>query len=178
MKKSSVKKERRHPNDYRRYVLDPSKDNTDLDTFLTKAREGDWKFHLKSQLPADVKQDGLVVPLIGSTFEGVVFDKSRDVLVEFYAPWCGHCKKFAPVYEKFAQTVNKYYSKKNLVIAMIDATTNDVPVTIEEFPTLYIFPAGKNKEPVKFEGKRDIDNLSEFIEEYAHSVKPGEKEEL
>jgi len=168
----------RRPNEYKRFLLNPSKDKTDFKTFLDGARAGDWQLHVKSQLPGDVKQDGLVVPLIGKTFEEVAFDESKDVLVEFYAPWCGHCKKFAPVYEKFAQLVERYYSHKNLVVAMIDATANDVPVAIKGFPTLYMFPAGKNAEPIKFEGNRDEDDLSDFIEEYALSVKPGMKEEL
>lgn len=44
------------------------------------------------------------------------------VKVEFYAPWCGHCKKLKPTYEKVAQTFHK---EKNIIIARVDATAND-----------------------------------------------------
>jgi len=178
LKESSESKENLEPKDYDRYILDPSETDTDFDTFLTKGRAAEWELYVKSQLPSDVEQDGLVVPLIGKTFEEVVFDTSKDVLVEFYAPWCGHCKKFAPEYEKLAETVDKYYKQKNLLIAKCDATANDVPVNIKGFPTIYMFPEGENAKPIKYEGNRDMDDLIDFIEEYSRSVKPEEKDEL
>ncbi len=51
-------------------------------------------------------------------------DGSKDVLVEFYAPWCGHCKSLAPVYEEVAQ---KLKDEDGVVLAKLDATANDVP---------------------------------------------------
>merc|ERR1712070_756626 len=44
-----------------------------------------------------------VVELTMENFVEVVTDSKKNVLVKFYAPWCGHCKEFAPVYEKIAE---------------------------------------------------------------------------
>ena len=45
-----------------------------------------------------------VVTLKDSTFDKIVMDPEKDVLVKFYAPWCGHCKNLAPVWESLAKT--------------------------------------------------------------------------
>jgi thiol-disulfide isomerase/thioredoxin len=56
-------------------------------------------------------------------FEEIVKNSDKDVLVEFYAPWCGHCKALAPKYDELALRVNR---NKNLVIAKIDSTKNEI----------------------------------------------------
>ena len=44
-------------------------------------------------------------------------------MVKFYAPWCGHCKSMAPDYKKLAEALK---DNKNIVIAKLDSTMNDV----------------------------------------------------
>ncbi|KAG4944172.1 hypothetical protein JHK85_048818 [Glycine max] len=59
-----------------------------------------------------------VVVLTSKNFNEVVLDETKDVLVEFYAPWCGHCKSLAPTYEKVATT---FKLEEDVVIANLDA---------------------------------------------------------
>lgn len=65
-------------------------------------------------------------------------NNDKDVLVKFYAPWCGHCKSLAPIWESAA---SKLAGNPHIVIAKLDATTNEVPgVNIRGFPTLKFWP--------------------------------------
>ena len=59
-----------------------------------------------------------VVDLTPSNFDSIVGDGNKDVLVEFYAPWCGHCKSLAPVYELLGTA---FRNEDNCVVARVDA---------------------------------------------------------
>ena len=137
---------------------------------------GEIKPVLKSA-PEPKKNDGPVKVVVGNTFEKLVMDESKDVLVEFYAPWCGHCKSLEPIYKKLGQ---KYKNEKSLVIAKIDATANDVPpeYTVEGFPTIYFAPPGKKSNPMKYDGERTLDGISKFIQDNAVVSLKNSKDEL
>lgn len=105
-----------------------------------------------------------VVVLTSDNFNEVVLDSSKDVLVEFYAPWCGHCKNLAPVYEKVATA---FKLEEDVVIANLDADKyRDLAEKygISGFPTLKFFPKG-NKNGEDYDGGRDVDDFVSFINE-------------
>jgi hypothetical protein len=78
-------------------------------------------FTLSQPLP--VEDQGPVKVVVASTFDEVVLDESKDVLVKFYAPWCGHCKELAPVYDELAE---EFEGVESVVIAKVDSTANEV----------------------------------------------------
>ena len=130
---------------------------------------------IKSQ-PVPKKQSGPVTVVVGKTFDKIVLDEKKDVMIELYAPWCGHCKKLEPTYKKLA----KKYKNQNIVIAKMDATANEAPNNFGSsgFPTIYFAKANDKKNPLKFEGgDRSLEALSKFIEENASTLKSA-KEEL
>lgn len=105
-----------------------------------------------------------VVVLTPETFNQVVLDETKDVLVEFYAPWCGHCKHLAPVYEKVASV---FKLDEHVVIANLDADQHKdlaEKYGVSGYPTLKFFPKG-NKEGEDYEGGRDLDDFVSFINE-------------
>ncbi|MGH0117502.1 UNVERIFIED_CONTAM: hypothetical protein FKN15_038022 [Acipenser sinensis] len=133
---------------------------------------------VKSQ-PVPKSNKGPVKVVVGKTFEEIVLDKKKDVLIEFYAPWCGHCKQLEPEYNELGK---KYKHEKNLVIAKMDSTANDIPndnYKVEGFPTIYFAPSNNKQNPVKFEGgTRDVESLSKFLKEHATLLSERSKDEL
>lgn len=43
--------------------------------------------------------------VVAENFDSIVNDDSKDVLIEFYAPWCGHCKNLEPKYKELGEKV-------------------------------------------------------------------------
>lgn len=127
---------------------------------------GELKANLKSQ-PEPVDNNGPVKTIVGTTFEAIALDETKDVLVEFYAPWCGHCKSLAPKYETLGE---QFASDANIVIAKVDSTENDTPAKVEGFPTLIFYPAGDKKNPITFEGDRSVEAMAAFIKENRKST--------
>ncbi|XP_049750143.1 protein disulfide-isomerase A4 isoform X2 [Elephas maximus indicus] len=162
----------------RRFAMEPTEFDADaLREFVTAFKEGKLKPVIKSQ-PVPKNNKGPVKVVVGKTFEDIVLDPSKDVLIEFYAPWCGHCKQLEPVYTALGK---KYRSHKGLVIAKMDATANEATsdhYKVDGFPTIYFAPSGDKQNPIRFEGAdRDLEHLSQFIEEHATQLGRA-KEEL
>ncbi|KAL3066680.1 hypothetical protein OYC64_016594 [Pagothenia borchgrevinki] len=124
--------------------------------------EGTAKPYFKSEeIPEDWNK-GPVKVLVAKNFESVALDPTKNVFVEFYAPWCGHCKSLDPIWVELAE---KYADKDDLIIAKMDATANEVEsLSIEGFPTLKYFPAG-GKEVVDYTGNRDLETMSKFLDD-------------
>lgn len=132
-----------------------------ISAFTRDVLDGKVKPHLLSQeLPEDWDKEPVKV-LVGSNFDEVAFNKSVNVLVEFYAPWCGHCKALKPIYEQLGE---KYKDDPTIVIAKMDAASNELEHTkINSYPTIKLYKAETN-EVVEFAAERTLEGLSQFID--------------
>ncbi|GAU98683.1 hypothetical protein RvY_09797 [Ramazzottius varieornatus] len=154
--------------------LNPEKLKVFVDDYLA----GKLKPHLNSQeIPADWDKAPVKV-LVGKNFDEVAFDKSKDVLVEFYAPWCGHCKKLVPIYDELAE---KFAARNDVVIAKMDSTANELEHTrIDSFPTIKLYKKGDNK-VVDYNGERTLEGMTKFLEsggEFGQAAPEGDDEDL
>merc|ERR1711957_566596 len=107
-----------------------------LSEFVTPWVDGKLvAFRKTEDVPA--KNDEPVRVLVGKTFEEEVTKSENEVLVKFYAPWCGHCAALAPHWTSLAEDVK---AVNGLVIAKYDSTKNENEgVEVESFPTLKFF---------------------------------------
>uniref|UniRef100_A0AC34PWC8 Protein disulfide-isomerase n=1 Tax=Panagrolaimus sp. JU765 TaxID=591449 RepID=A0AC34PWC8_9BILA len=117
--------------------------------------------YMKSE-PVPEEQGDLKVA-VARNFRELIIDSGKDALVEFYAPWCGHCKSLAPKYEELATKLRD----EDVVIAKFDATANDVPAgfDVRGFPTLYWVP--KNGSPIPYSSGREVKDFIKFIAQHS-----------
>lgn len=163
-----------------KFPYDQEKDITekDIKKFVADYAAGKIEPSIKSEEIPETN-DGPVKVIVAKTYDQIVLDDSKDVLVEFYAPWCGHCKALAPKYEELGSMYAASEFKDKVVIAKVDATSNDVPDEVQGFPTIKLYPAGGKKEPITYSGSRTVEDIIDFIAEngkYKAKVSKTEEE--
>jgi len=129
--------------------------------------------------------EGAVQILDAKTFDEQVLEGEDSFwLVEFFAPWCGHCKQLAPTYEKVAKNLNGLVK-----VGAVDCDAEDNKalcgkVGVRGYPTLKIYPVEKSfnpytkkraKLPTDYNGPRSakgmVENVLAGMPDMVHSVK-------
>lgn len=148
-----------------KYIYDQASEITaeGLEAFIEAFHAGSLSAKIKSQEAPEV-QEGPVVIVTANTYDELVLDEDKDVLIEFYATWCSHCKRLAPIYEELGEI---FWSDEDLktkvTIAKVDTPENDVPDEVRGFPTIKLYPAGDKSNPIEYEGDRTLQSLNDFI---------------
>ena len=150
-------------NNNQKFIYDNELSVENLRTFVSHFLEGKLKPYFKSEeIPAEPYDDNVRV-IVGKNYEDVVLDTNSDVLVEYYAPWCGHCKSLAPILSAVGAKIKNV---PGLVVAKMDSTANEVEgVSIQGFPTIKFYPKGNKSNPIDFSGERTEEGFIQFFRE-------------
>ncbi|XP_031451092.1 protein disulfide-isomerase A2 [Phasianus colchicus] len=92
----------------------------------------------------------------------------RLLLVEFYAPWCGHCRRFAPEFARAAALLRN--GSEAVRLGKVDAvaqTALSAEFHIEAFPTLKLFRDGNRTHPVAYSGRMDAEGMVLWVQRRA-----------
>ena len=155
-------------NDIKKYIMEGDINEKNILDFIDGWEKGKLKRHLKTQEePKDNNGDIFVV--VGKSFQKEVIDNDKDVMLVFYAPWCGHCKQLLPKYEEAAKKLKAKNPK--IVLAKMDATENEIEsVTITGFPTIKFYPGNKKSaKPMDYNGERTTEGIIKFLQTNAYN---------
>ncbi|XP_023045009.1 protein disulfide-isomerase A2 [Piliocolobus tephrosceles] len=108
------------------------------------------------------KEDGILV--LSRRTLGLALREHPALLVEFYAPWCGHCKALAPEYSKAAALLAA--DSTAVTLSKVDGPAQ--PELAEEFgvteyPTLKFFRNGNRTHPEEYTGPREAEGIAEWL---------------
>eukprot|EP01116_Phalansterium_solitarium_P010971 TRINITY_DN26579_c0_g1_i1.p1 TRINITY_DN26579_c0_g1~~TRINITY_DN26579_c0_g1_i1.p1 ORF type:complete len:479 (+),score=50.65 TRINITY_DN26579_c0_g1_i1:91-1527(+) len=149
------------------YAFDETQEITTaaVDAWVSQVLGGQLRPTMRSE-PIPTSQEGAVVKIVQATFDELVRDSTKDVFLEIYAPWCGHCKTLKPVWDQLATALQDV---PTIRVAAIDGTANDLePGLLNGFPALLFYPADQKQKPIAFTGKtRSYEALLEFAMENA-----------
>lgn len=90
-----------------------------LEQFVKDVLGGKLEPYLKSE-PIPEDSIGSVTVAVAKNFDEVVTKNGKDTLIEFYAPWCGHCKKLAPVYDELGEKVRVGVNLASCIVSSIE----------------------------------------------------------
>jgi protein disulfide-isomerase A1 len=141
--------------------------------FVQDILDGKRKPHLNTEEVPDDWDAKPVKVLVGKNFDSVARDRTKNVLVEFYAPWCGHCKTLAPIWDELGE---KFKGSSDIVVAKMDSTANELSdIKVTGFPTIKYFPKDSD-EVVDYNGERTLVALSKFLESGGKDGGPSEED--
>ncbi|KAJ0051276.1 hypothetical protein NL108_017672, partial [Boleophthalmus pectinirostris] len=130
---------------------------------------GSAKPKLQSEPVPEGWEQEPVKQLVGSTLEKVAFHPNNTVFVLFYLPYSPQSRAVFPLWEELAEA---FKDQENVVIARIDASANDINMSMHrQYPSLCLFPALYAERVVVYNGKHKLNNLVKFVHKEMEKAK-------
>jgi len=167
-------------------------ENAEVDESFVPPEDGYWaKLVKQKEAEAEAKALRTTVDLTASNWDAVVesaveagvpgsdlaegksVGTAGIILVDFYAPWCGHCQDLAPVLDELS---GKYKERAeagegpNVTVAKVDCTVEDAlkeRFNIDGYPTIKLFKGGKS---ISYTGDRSLQDLEAFVAAWTEDV--------
>lgn len=113
---------------------------------------------LSKNLSATNKTASGVVAVTENSFQSEVLSSDKPVVVDFYADWCGPCRRLAPIVEELS---SQYNGKIKFCKLNVDENQNlSAKYSIDAIPHLIIFKNGKAVDHIiGLHSKADMENL-------------------
>ena len=138
-----------------KYIMFESSTPEAVTAFLERIATGKEARYVKSAAIPTEQPEAVKVVVADSLKR--YLDSGKNVMLEVYAPWCGHCKSLAPIYLEVAEHY-KELGDDSVIIAKLDGTENDITddrVTVQGYPSLFFFDAKGKMTPYNDERKKD-----------------------
>ena len=158
-----------------RYYLDPPITSRSLSQFFDDFIHGQIKPEIKSShlgIDSDFGRGGgnkfpankhfvhlLTADSLGDFLEA---NQEKHVLVEVYAPTCGHCKRFNTIWNSLGSLIEFLGWSDKLLLARVDVTSNEIIVpgmAATWLPDLFYFGVGVSDNPIHYENTPSADEI-------------------
>ncbi|KAF4372480.1 hypothetical protein F8388_027153 [Cannabis sativa] len=157
-----------------KFLLDSDLSPSNIDDFCSGLLHGTLAPYFKSQ-PIPDNENATILSVVGKTFDDLVLNGPKNVLLEVFTPWCSNCETTTKQVEKLA----KHFKGSDLIFARFDASANEHPkLQVDDYPTLLFYRAGDKSNPIKLSTKSSLKDLAGSINKNLKARDKVTKDEL
>ena len=143
----------------------------DIKKFVGDFKTGNIRpWFASDEAPDTNTTDGLTV-VVGKTWSDIVNDPEKDVLVKYYAPWCGNCKDLEPIWKDIAKDAEQI---EDLVVAEFNVESNEVKgLMLDGYPTLKLYPKHDKSGQMFYRGEKKFFDIQMWLYENSDAYRVG-----